>query len=97
MTDLRFIDGMNGLGESFISPQTINFTYCTNLFTILNSEIFMHNFAESLFDLSAGNKNGLNTSTLKFKNAVQERSQNADAIALMRSKGWTVEFVSSDL
>ena len=97
MTDLRFIDGMNGLGESFISPQTINFTYCTNLFTILNSEIFMHNFAESLFDLSAGNKNGLNTSTLKFKNAVQERSENADAIALMRSKGWTVEFVSSDL
>ena len=58
MTDLRFIDGMNGLGESFISPQTINFTYCTNLFTILNSGIFMHNFAESLFDLSAGNKNG---------------------------------------
>ena len=97
MTDLRFIDGMNGLGESFISPQTINFTYCTNLFTILNSEIFMHNFAESLFDLSASNKNGLNTSTLKFKNAVQERSKNADAIALMRSKGWTVEFVSSDL
>ena len=97
MTDLRFIDGMNGLGESFISPQTINFTYCTNLFTILKSEIFMHNFAESLFDLSAGNKNGINTSTLKFKNAVQERSENADAIALMRSKGWTVEFVSSDL
>ena len=97
MTDLCFIDGMNSLGESFISPQTINFTYCTNLFTILNSEIFMHNFAESLFDLSAGNKNGLNTSTLKFKNAVQERSENADAIALMRSKGWTVEFVSSDL
>lgn len=97
MTDLRFIDGMNGLGESFISPQTINFTYCTNLFTILNSEIFMHNFAESLFNLSAGNKNGINTSTLKFKSAVQERSQNADAIALMQSKGWTVEFVSSDL
>ena len=97
MTDLCFIDGMNGLGESFISPQTINFTYCTNLFIKGNNKKFISNFAESLFDLSTGNKNGINTSTLKFKNAVQEKSENADAIALMQSKGWTVEFVSSDL
>lgn len=93
MTDLLYIDGMNGLGESFTSPQTIDFTYCTNLFNKNYTEKFIPNFAESLFNLSAGNKNGINTSTLKFKNAVQERSQNADAIALMRSKGWTVEFV----
>lgn len=97
MTDLCFIDGMNGLGESFISPQTINFTYCTNLFIKANNKKYISNFAESLFDLSTGNKNSINTSTLKFKSAVQERSENADAIALMRSKGWTVEFVSSDL
>lgn len=97
MTDLCFIDGMNGLGKSFISPQTIDFTYCTNLFIKGNNKKFISNFAESLFDLSTGNKNGINTSTLRFKNAVQERSGNADAIALMRSKGWTVEFISSDL
>ena len=93
MTDLCYIDGMNGLGEWFISPQTIDFTYCTNLFIKTNSRKYISNFAESLFDLSAGNKHRINTSTLKFKSAVQERSQNADAIALMRSKGWTVEFV----
>ena len=93
MTDLCFIDGMNGLGESFTSPQTIDFTYCTNLFIKTNSRQFISNFAESLFNLSAGNKNSINTSTLKFKSAVQERGENADAIALMRSKGWTVEFV----
>ena len=93
MTDLCFIDGMNGLGESFTSPQTIDFTYCTNLFIKTNSKKYISNFAESLFNLSAGNKNSINTSTLKFKSAVQERSENADAIALMRSKGWTVEFV----
>ena len=97
MTDLCYIDGMNGLGESFISPQTINFTYCTNLFIKGNNKKYISNFAESLFNLSAGNKNSINTSTLKFKSAVQERSGNADAIALMQSKGWTVEFVSSDL
>lgn len=93
MTDLLYIDGMNGLGESFTSPQTIDFTYCTNLFNKNYTEKFIPNFAESLFNLSAGNKNGINTSTLKFKNAVQKRTQNADAIALMQSKGWTVEFV----
>ena len=93
MTDLWYIDGMNGLGESFTSPQTIDFTYCTNLFSKNYTEKFIPNFAESLFNLSAGNKNGINTSTLKFKSAVQERTQNADAIALMQSKGWTVEFV----
>lgn len=93
MTDLCYIDGMNGLGESFTSPQTIDFTYCTNLFIKGNNKKYISNFAESLFNLSAGNKNGINTSTLKFKSAVQERSGNADAIALMQSKGWTVEFV----
>ena len=93
MTDLCFIDGMKGLGESFTSPQTIDFTYCTNLFIKTNSKKYISNFAESLFNLSAGNKNSINTSTLKFKSAVQERGENADAIALMRSKGWTVEFV----
>ena len=95
MTDLCFIDGMNGLGESFTSPQTIDFSYCTNLFIKANTEKFILNFAESLFNLSAGNKNGINRSTLKFKSAVQERSQNDDAIALMDSKGWTVQFVYS--
>ena len=93
MTDLCFIDGMKGLGESFTSPQTIDFTYCTNLFIKANNKKYISNFAESLFNLSAGNKNSINTSTLKFKSAVQERSGNADAIALMQSKGWTVEFV----
>ena len=93
MTDLCYIDGMKGLGESFTSPQTIDFTYCTNLFIKGNVEKFIPNFAESLFNLSAGNKNGINTSTLKFNSAVQERSGNADDIALMQSKGWTVEFV----
>lgn len=93
MTDLCYIDGMNGLGESFTSPQTIDFTYCTNLFIKANNKEYISNFAESLFNLSAGNKNSINTSTLKFKSAVQERSGNADAIALMQSKGWTVEFV----
>ena len=93
MTDLCYIDGMNGLGESFISPQTIDFTYCTNLFIKTNSRQYISNFAESLFNLSAGNKNSINTSTLKFKSAVQKKGENDDAIALMQSKGWTVEFV----
>ena len=95
MTDLCFIDGMNGLGESFTSPQTIDFSYCTNLFIKANTEKFIHNFAESLFNLSTGNKNGINRSTLMFKSAVQKRSQNADAIELMESKGWMVQVTHS--
>lgn len=93
MTDLCYIYGMNNLGKSFTSPQTIDFTYCTNLFIKADNKKVITNFAESLFNLSTGNKNSINTSTLKFKSAVQERSENADAIALMQSKGWTVEFV----
>ena len=92
MTDLFTIDGMNNLGKNFTSSQTIDFTYCSKLFNYSPANRYMYNFAESLFDLSAGNKNGINSSTLKFNSAAFKDS-NADAIALMRSKGWTVEFV----
>lgn len=95
MTELIYLGAMDNLGESFTEGLTVDFSYCPKIYTGYKSEEDLQKFADGLYDFNTANVNGLgvNTSTIRFLNAVQERGENNDALVTIQNKGWNVEFI----
>lgn len=89
---LSYIGPMKNLGESFTEPQTLDLSKSSYLFNMYYQK-YSAEFIDSLYDLSNGNKNGVNTSTIKIhrdSGFAQYLNENADALS---SKGWIAEIV----
>lgn len=92
MVGLKYLGGFVNLGYSFSEPQTIDFSIINIYANRWRATDSLKELAESLYDFTTPNKNGVSGSTIKFKADAESIEQNAEGFEILRRKGWTIEF-----
>lgn len=95
MVELKFLGGFVNLGYSFSEPQTIDFSIINIYANKWRATDSLKELAESLYDFTTTNKNGVSGSTIKFKADAESIEQNAEGFEILRRKGWTIEFAEN--
>ena len=93
MVGLKYLGGFVNIGYSFSEPQTIDFSIINIYASRWRATDSLKELAESLYDFTTPNKNGVSGSTIKFKTDAESIEQNAEGFEILRRKGWTIEFV----